>query len=169
MIILRSSIWILWSDTLAPGNTVHPYSYTSMVTTCQELVLSSQLKTTPRIGPGRIAMQNRMLFKLFLLPIALLLGSIVSMFVLGNLLPSHFEAIPMFSKLSEQSLNSAPWVGALLLLGSIVFFWISFARLWNWQKGSAASCSECGGMVDQKLGRYGRYLHCLACGKNESI
>ncbi|WP_299599046.1 hypothetical protein [uncultured Microbulbifer sp.] len=113
-------------------------------------------------------MPNRMLFKLFAIPAALLAGSIASMYVLGNLIPSHFEGISMFSKMSEQSLSAAPWAGALLLLGAIAFFWVSFARLRKWQNGKATCCSQCGGMVDQKFGKYGPYLNCLACGKNES-
>lgn len=56
----------------------------------------------------------------------------------------------------------------LLFAASLIGFYKLF-QLWQWYCGKAPMCSNCGGIVEDRNGRYGPYVHCLACSKNESI
>ena len=109
-----------------------------------------------------------MLWNLFKVPIVLLVGSIIVVYTLGSLIPRTFSKSSMLGKAAELSLAVAPWAGLTLLLCAVVYFFGSGYRLWRWNNGGSNVCSRCGGMVDQKEGRYGSYLRCLACGKSES-
>ncbi len=115
------------------------------------------------------ALSNRMLFKLFALPSFLLVLAFVGLHLFGNFLPDLFSGSAVFEGLADGSRAAAPWIGAGLLLASLVWFIVSFYRLWRWSQGNSDCCFTCGGIVDQKHGRYGPYKHCLACGKNEKI
>lgn len=115
------------------------------------------------------ALSNRMLFRLFALPNFLLVLSFVGLHFFGDFLPDQFSGTAVLEGLADGSRAAARWISAGLLLASLVLFIVSFYRLWRWSQGNSDCCSTCGGIVDQKHGRYGPYMHCLACGKNEKI
>lgn len=115
------------------------------------------------------ALSNRMLFRLFALPSFLLVLAFVGLHFFGDFVPDQFSGSAVLKGLADGSRAAAPWVGAGLLLASLVLFIVSFYRLWRWSQGNSDCCFTCGGIVDQKHGRYGPYKHCLACGKNQKI
>lgn len=114
-------------------------------------------------------MSNRMLFRLFALPSLLLIFAFVGLHFFGHFVPDHFSGSAVFVGVANGSRALAPWVGVGLLLASLALFAVSFYRLWRWSQGNSDCCFTCGGIVDQKHGRYGPYKHCLACGRNEKI
>ena len=110
-----------------------------------------------------------MLFSLFALPSLMLIFAFLGLYFFGHFVPGHFSGSAIFAGLANGSRALAPWVGVALLLASLALFTVSFYRLWRWSQGNSDCCLTCGGIVDQKYGRYGPYKHCLACGKNEKI
>ena len=114
-------------------------------------------------------LSNRMLFRMFALPIFFLVLAIVGLHFLGDFVPNRLSGSAVLEGLANGSRTAAPWVGAGLLLASLVLFTVSFYRLWRWNQGGSDCCFTCGGIVDHRHGRYGQYKHCLACGKNQKI
>ena len=114
-------------------------------------------------------MSNRMLARLFFLPAFFFVLSRAALPFLAGIVPDWFSHSAMLKGVGESSRAVAPWVGAALVLVALALFIVSMYRLWRWQQGKSDSCSICGGLVDQKYGRYGPYKHCLSCGKNQKI
>ena len=110
-----------------------------------------------------------MLFRLFALPVVLLILSVVGLHFLGDFAPNWLSGTAVLEGLGNRSRAAAPWVGAGLLLAALVLFAVSFYRLWRWYQGNSDSCFTCGGIVEYKHGRYEPYTHCLACGNNQKI
>ncbi len=114
-------------------------------------------------------MLDRMLLRLFGLPLLLLVMAPVALWFLGWFIPSQFHASPILNGLGQQVVGLAlPACWALVGLATVVAIYQS-ARLWLWSSGKTDSCHNCGGMVSDRNGRYGPYVHCLACGKNRSL
>ncbi len=114
-------------------------------------------------------MSNRMLLRLFALPVLLLILAGFGLYFLGEFLPHWFSGSTMFESLGTSSRAAVPWVVSGLLLAALAFFTVGFYRLWRWDQGKSDCCFICGGIVDNRHGRYGHYKHCLACGKNQKI
>jgi len=87
---------------------------------------------------------------------------------LAKFIPNQVSSSPIFEKLVEESTKYAPIVLSVCILGSVVLALAQTYSYWRWTGGHTESCSNCGGMVTHKNGRYGFYVHCLACGKNRS-
>ena len=113
-----------------------------------------------------------MILRLYFIPIALVIGSFLSIYILGIYIPNSFQGSVLFSKLSESAVFYAPrvfWIGIFLAL---LFAICPSFRLYKWGKGETDGtelCPRCGGLTSFKTGRYGPYMKCLACGKNTSI
>lgn len=114
-------------------------------------------------------LSNKMLFRMFALPIFFLVLAVFGLYFLGDFVPNRLSESAVLEGLASGSRTAAPWVGAGLLLASLVLFVVRFYRLWHWSQGYSDCCFACGGIVDHRNGRYGRYKHCLACGKNQKI
>lgn len=114
-------------------------------------------------------MFDRMLIKLFAMPVLLLVGSLTAMWFLGNYIPDVFNQTPLFANVVKRSAHAAPYVGAALFIWAVMQGIGKALVLRAWLRGECDSCSRCGGIVDTRMGRYGIYDHCLACGKNRSI
>jgi len=113
---------------------------------------------------------NKMLFKLYLFPIFLLIGSIVVPYILNNTIPNHFADTPLFSGIGKQTQSIAPMAGLILFATSMLWGFFSSFELWQWfnRKGGEI-CHNCGGMTEyHSNGRYGPYYKCMACGKNRA-
>jgi hypothetical protein len=110
-----------------------------------------------------------MLLRLFALPTFFLLLSFVGLYFLGDFIPHRLSGSAVLEGLASGSRTAAPLVGAALLLAAMVLFAVNFYRLWCWNRGKSDCCFTCGGMVEQKHGRYGPYKRCLACGNKQKI
>lgn len=112
-----------------------------------------------------------MVFRLYSISIALIIGSFLILYVLGNI-SITFQGVVLFSKLSERAVIYAPSVFLISILLALLFAIYPSFRLYKWFKGEtdgAELCPRCGGLTSFKTGRYGPYMKCLACGKNTSI
>lgn len=81
---------------------------------------------------------------------------------------SQVSNLPIFEKLVEESIRIGPMVLLVCILVSVIWALAQTYSYWRWTGGHTDNCSNCGGMVTHKNGRYGFYVHCLACGKNRS-
>ncbi len=113
---------------------------------------------------------DKMLFKLYIFPILLLVGSLVVPHILSTIIPNHLSQSTMLSGIGTQAKNLAPMAGLILLGSSLLWGLFSSFELWQWSKGRGGeTCHNCGGMtVYHPNGRYGPYFKCMACGKNIS-
>ncbi|TKB23855.1 hypothetical protein FCL47_20455 [Desulfopila sp. IMCC35006] len=113
-------------------------------------------------------MKTRMLLNLYSKPLVSLLLGIVTYLFLAIFIPNGMSGSPLFQGLVDQSMKIAPLIFSLFCLVSIGWACIQTYKYWRWERGNAECCSSCGGIITQKFGRYGAYVHCLACGKNRS-
>lgn len=114
-------------------------------------------------------MRTRMLINLYAKPLLIFILGIVAYLFLAIFIPTRMSGSPIFQKLVEQSAGIAPLTFSLFCLVSIGWATIQTYTYWQWERGNTECCSSCGGIVTQKYGRYGAYVHCLACGKNKKI
>lgn len=113
-------------------------------------------------------MMNRMLLRLFAVPMLLAGGSIVALWFFGWFIPGQFHDKPLLATLAEQSAQAAPWVAGALWLASVAIAAAQGHNLWRWRRDEAPSCHQCGGLMSSlRDGRYGLYSRCFACGKAE--
>lgn len=113
-------------------------------------------------------MLNRMLFRLYLIPCLLLISAFVSLWLFGNIIPSHLAQSDILLSLANTSYNLSPWVSSGLSIASLVTFALSSYKLWQWERCKGDFCTHCGGITVFKYGRYGPYFHCTACSKNQT-
>jgi hypothetical protein len=106
------------------------------------------------------------LLRVYFYPLLFLFGSYGALLVFGEWIPSRFAVSPLLSMLGESSYQFAPWVGAGFLIIAVMWFSYSSYRLWQWYYGHGDFCYECGGVTDFKIGKYGAYYKCLACGRS---
>jgi hypothetical protein len=113
-------------------------------------------------------MLNLMILKLYLRPLAVLLIGVIIWVFLGVFIPAQMSGVVALSALVAGAIK----LSSLVLLGSVLIATLlalyQIYILWQWERGATNCCFNCGGIVSQKYGRYGPYLHCLACGKNKS-
>jgi hypothetical protein len=114
-------------------------------------------------------MLERMVFNLVMPPLTLLLFAVVAAYMFGEWIPSRF--VGMFAQFGVQFASIAPWVSGGLLTCSLISGANNALRFWRWYQGDSSEecCCFCGGLVNQKDGRYGLYYKCLACGKTRSV
>ncbi len=98
-----------------------------------------------------------------------MIGAGTLSYLLSFYIPEKLSGNAVFSSLVQASINSSPLVGLILLVFSLCCAVISTYRLWRWCQGKCKACSSCGGISDYKVGRYGPYYKCLACGKKSGI
>jgi hypothetical protein len=113
-------------------------------------------------------MLDRMLLRLFALPLVLLLVALATLWLLGSFVPDQLGNT-LFAGLGQQAIGLS--LPAFLLLSgaaAVIAAYQGF-QLWRWHEGKTDCCHYCGGMVTVRDGRYGLYVHCLACGKNRSL
>jgi hypothetical protein len=114
-------------------------------------------------------MLDRMLLRLFAVPLILLLSAPVALWLLGSYIPSEFAGKFIIDGLGQQAASLAlPACWVLVGLATVVAIYQS-VRLWLWSSGKTDSCHHCGGMISAREGRYGPYVRCLACGANRSL
>ena len=113
---------------------------------------------------------NKILFKLYIFPALLLIGSLVVPYILNTVIPNHFAATAMLSGIGKQTQSLAPMAGLILLGASLLWGLFSSFELWQWFKGTGGEiCHNCGGMTSyHHKGRWGPYYKCMACGKNRA-
>lgn len=116
-------------------------------------------------------MLDRMLLRLYAVPLLLAVAAVVALWVFGLVLPDIFAGSRFLAPLGRQFQGlalPACWVltGAATLASAYQTF-----RLWRWNQGKGDFCGNCGGMVATRNGRRGRgpYVHCLACGTNQAL
>lgn len=112
-------------------------------------------------------MQSRMLLNLFLPPFLVFIGGVCAWVFLAFLVPSITVDSHMLSGISEASSKYAPLVFWMASLAASIWSLVQIYTYWQWEKGDIVGCSNCGGIVTQKFGRYGPYVRCLACGSKE--
>lgn len=100
-----------------------------------------------------------MALRMYLPAIACLLGALVSTWVLSDLGQSEYTA-PLAALLAWLPYGLLALAGLLGIVASV--------RLWRWEAGHALMCT-CGGLLGrERLGRYGLYRKCMACGRNHA-
>ncbi len=112
---------------------------------------------------------NRMLIRLYLPSILLTVGAVTASYVLYFFIPGSLSGNELFSGLAQSAMQAAPWVGVLMLGIALCSAAISTYRIQRWENGRCSACYTCGGITDYKVGKYGAYYKCLACGNNRSI
>ena len=111
---------------------------------------------------------ERMLFNLYLPPTVIILLGIMTAIAFYGLFTQI--DIGVLTPLLEQFWNISRWVAIAIITGGLGWFLVRTYALWKWHQGKARTiCPNCGGMVSHRNGRYGPYIHCLACGKNTSL
>ena len=110
-----------------------------------------------------------MFFQLYFFPVLLIIGAATLSYFLSFYIPEKLSGDAVFSSLVQASIKSGPWAGLILFVFSSCCAVISTYRLWRWYQGKCRACSSCGGILDYKVGRYGSYYKCLACGKNSEM
>jgi len=111
---------------------------------------------------------NQMLLRLFAVPLLLLLGALLALLFLGSFVPHQMNST-ILAGLGQQAAELALPVFWGFVLAAVVTALYQGFQLWRWHQGKTDICDNCGGMVSMRNGRYGPYMHCLACGKNRSI
>lgn len=111
---------------------------------------------------------DRMLLKLYLAPTLLLVASILSLWIFGDLIPDYLSHSKLFVPLANTVKQFTGWVSISLTLTAILWYTSSTYRVWRWQRCEGDLCYTCGGITVYKVGRYGPYFHCIACGKNRA-
>lgn len=114
-------------------------------------------------------MRDRMLFRLFALPLFLLVMAVVTLWFLGWFVPGQFSASPFLAPLGQQAQRLALPICCVLTGAATIAATYQTVRVWLWTAGKTDSCDNCGGMVRYRNGRYGPYMRCLACGMNRSL
>lgn len=116
-------------------------------------------------------MRNRMLLRLYAIPLLLAVAAVVVLWVLGLVVPDLFAGSPYLAALGLKAQGLAlPVSGGFVVAATLAGVWQT-VRWWRWNTGRADFCHNCGGMVQDRDGRRGRgpYVHCLACGTNRSL
>jgi hypothetical protein len=116
-------------------------------------------------------MLNRMLLRLFALPLFLLVSALAVLLFLGWFIPSQFRASPFLDGLGQQAAGLALPAYCVLIAAAVLVAIYQSVRLWRWRQGKGDFCDNCNGIVSVCNGRRGRgpYVHCLACGKNRPL
>ena len=110
-----------------------------------------------------------MLIRLYLIPFALMLSSLLAAFILKIYIPTHMGGSLLFASLTSLSIQVAPWISIGLASFALIGFLIQTYSLWQWSQGQTDACLKCGGMVTYKVGRFGPYHKCFLCGGNTSL
>lgn len=110
---------------------------------------------------------NRMLLRLFALPLVLVLAALALLWFFGLLVPDMLDS-KILAGLGEQSAELALPVFLIAIGGAVLIALYQGLQLWRWHQGKTDVCHNCGGMVAMRNGRYGPYVRCLACGKKRS-
>lgn len=100
---------------------------------------------------------NRMAFKAYLPSLAVFLAAMPFAGVVSSLAQSA-----LFSGVYDLA-RWVPVCGVLISIGMAA--WTAI-RLWRWRNGHGPTCSCAGLLGREKVGRYGPYRGCLACGNN---
>ena len=113
-----------------------------------------------------MTLYDKMVLRLYAGPFLLLVTSLIAIyFIVG--IGDEFSGM-FLANLGVQSLSFAPLVSGGLLASALGWAAYSSWLLWRWQLGigKGACCHNCGGLVVSRIGRYGFYRKCLACGKS---
>lgn len=111
---------------------------------------------------------DRMLIKLYLAPTLLLFYSFLTLWIFGDVIPDHLSQSKLFVPLAITIEQFAGWIYVGLFLIALSYYISSTYRLWRWHRCEGDLCYTCGGITVYKVGRYGPYFHCIACGKNRA-
>ncbi len=114
---------------------------------------------------------NRMLFRLYAIPVLLIVGSLITMYIFGSVIPDSFSNTAL-AGLGDSAKGFAPKAGLFLIVISLAWSLVSSISLWKWYQGSSSIdyCHNCGGMTNYRQGIRGRsnYHKCMACGANRA-
>ena len=113
---------------------------------------------------------DRMVFRLFAIPVLLLIGSLIAMYIFGYAIPENLSNTSL-AGLGDNAKRFAPKIGLFLMAVGGVWVLFSSFSLWKWYQGSSVDCCHnCGGMTSYHQGIRGRsnYYKCMACGTNRA-
>ncbi|AHF05415.1 hypothetical protein MARPU_05740 [Marichromatium purpuratum 984] len=109
-------------------------------------------------------MQERMLFRVYRWPAAILLSALAAYWLFGVFIPPLLAQSPYISSLAGMSQRLALLAIGVGTITTTIYALLQSIRLWRWWRGKGDACTNCGGMVEVRTKKDRIYTQCLACG-----
>lgn len=117
-----------------------------------------------------ITLLDKILFRLFILPVSIIISGLVIFTILANLFNS-LNTTNLFYPIIEQIFRYFAIGSLLLSAGGFLWLLINIFHFGTWYLGKSKNnvCFNCGGIIEYRSGRFGEYTQCLGCGKRKKL
>lgn len=113
--------------------------------------------------------RDKMIFRLFLKPLAFVGLSVLTIILLAVWIPLQVSDSRILAPLGQMAFNAALPVAGAIFLASLGMAAIKIWRFRQWQVGKGSFCHRCSGMVEEEIYRYRVCHRCLSCNQRRYL
>jgi hypothetical protein len=112
---------------------------------------------------------DKMIFRLFIKPLALAGLGVGALFLLGVWIPLQLSDSRLLAPLGQMASNAALPVAGAVFLASFGMIAMRAWRLRRWRVGIGPFCHQCSGMIEEEIHRYRLRHRCLSCNQRRYL